>query len=112
MGSTIDSAEPEYSDEGVDLTLIRRMQSLTPREQLEFPQDQSDSLTALRETYEAPIPGNPEGSIWMCCMPEIRRMFGGCWRRSKIWMRFTARSLSGNCVPAPRIWKVPAISSC
>jgi hypothetical protein len=32
----IDVVEREYSDEGVDLTLIRWMQSLTPRERLDF----------------------------------------------------------------------------
>ena len=60
MDSTIESVQPEYSDDGVDLTLIRWMQSLTPRERLEFLQDQADSLTALREKFNAPISGNPE----------------------------------------------------
>lgn len=60
QSSTIKCVQPDYSEEGVDLTLIRWMQSLTPRERLEFLQDQVDSLTALREKFEATISGNPE----------------------------------------------------
>lgn len=52
--------KPERSDDGVDLTLIRWMLSLTPRERLEVLQDQVDSLLTLREKYKSTISGNPE----------------------------------------------------
>jgi hypothetical protein len=40
--------EQEFSPEGVDLTLIRWMLSLTPLERLEVLQDWVDGLTELR----------------------------------------------------------------
>jgi hypothetical protein len=54
---------PEYSDaevseDGVDLTLIRWMLSLTPRERLAVLQDQVDSLLTLRAKFESQVPGN------------------------------------------------------
>jgi hypothetical protein len=39
----------EYSEDGVDLTLIRWMLSLTPRERLEVLQDHVKTVTAIRE---------------------------------------------------------------
>ena len=39
---------PDRSDDGVDLTLIRWMLSLTPRERLDVLQDQVDSLFTLQ----------------------------------------------------------------
>jgi hypothetical protein len=53
---------PEYSDDGVDLTLIRWMLSLTPRERLEVLQDQVDSLLTLREKFDSAVSGNPASS--------------------------------------------------
>jgi hypothetical protein len=53
---------PEYSADGVDLTLIRWMLSLTPRQRLEVLQDQVDSLTTLRAKFESTISGNTESS--------------------------------------------------
>lgn len=35
-------SDREYSEDGVDLTLIRWMQSLTPRQRLDVLQDQVD----------------------------------------------------------------------
>ncbi len=52
---------PEYSNEGVDLTLIRWMLSLTPRERLAVLQDQVDSLLTLRAKFESQVFGNTEG---------------------------------------------------
>ena len=51
----------EYSDDGVDLTLIRWMLSLTPGERLAVLQDQVDSLVSLREKFESQVSGNTEG---------------------------------------------------
>ena len=42
-------ADPDYSSDGVDLTLIRWMLSLTPRERLEVLQASAGSLARLRE---------------------------------------------------------------
>ena len=53
---------PQHSDDGGDLTLIRWMLSLTPRERLAFLQDQVDSLLTLRAKFDSRIPGNTEGS--------------------------------------------------
>lgn len=41
--------QPEYSEDGVDLTLIRWMLSLTPAERLEFVQRQINRILAIRE---------------------------------------------------------------
>jgi hypothetical protein len=40
---------PEYSDDGVDLTLIDWMLSLTPAERLSFLQRQINRILAIRE---------------------------------------------------------------
>jgi hypothetical protein len=53
---------PEYSDDGVDLTLIRWMLSLTPGERLAVLQDQVDSLLILRAKFQAQVFGNTESS--------------------------------------------------
>jgi len=44
-------AEPltDYSEDGVDLTLIRWFLSFTPAERLQFLQDQIDDIVAIRE---------------------------------------------------------------
>ena len=52
---------PEHSDDGVDLTLIRWMLSLTPRERLAVLQDRVDSLLTLRAKFESQVFGNIEG---------------------------------------------------
>ena len=46
---------PEYSDDGVDLTLIRWMLSLTPPERLAVLQDQVDTLLTLRAKFESQV---------------------------------------------------------
>ena len=51
---------PEQSDDGVDLTLIRWMLSLTPGERLAVLQDQVDSLLTLRAKFESQVFGNTE----------------------------------------------------
>jgi hypothetical protein len=48
---------PEHSDDGVDLTLVRWMLSLTPCERLAFVQDQVDSLLTLRAKFNSQIFG-------------------------------------------------------
>jgi hypothetical protein len=50
----------EYSEDGVDLTLIRWMLSLTPGERLAVLQDQVDSLLTLRAKFESQVFGNTE----------------------------------------------------
>jgi hypothetical protein len=40
---------PEYSEDGVDLSLIRWMLSLTPAERLQFVQNQTNRILAIRE---------------------------------------------------------------
>jgi hypothetical protein len=39
---------PDYSEDGVDLTLIRWMLSLTPAERLEFVQNHVNGILAVR----------------------------------------------------------------
>ena len=39
---------PDYSEEGVDLSLIRWMLSLTPAERLDFLSDRIDGILAIR----------------------------------------------------------------
>ena len=43
------SALTDYSPDGVDLTLIRWMLSLTPAERLEFLEDRINDIIAIRE---------------------------------------------------------------
>ena len=43
-----DPAEPAYSPDGVDLTLIRWMLSLTPQERLSVLQDDIDAIRRIR----------------------------------------------------------------
>jgi hypothetical protein len=43
------SSEPEYSEDGVDLGLIRWMLSLTPAERLQFLQRQVNRILVIRE---------------------------------------------------------------
>lgn len=40
---------PEYGEDGVDVTLIRWMLSLTPRERLEFLEDRINDVLRIRE---------------------------------------------------------------
>jgi hypothetical protein len=48
--SAIDDAPlPEYSEDGVDVTLIRWMLSLTPRERLQFLEDRINDVLKIRE---------------------------------------------------------------
>ncbi len=44
---------PDYSDDGVDLTLIRWMLSLTPTERLEVLQQHVNSVLKLRTALES-----------------------------------------------------------
>jgi len=52
--------EPEHSEDGVDLTLIRWMLSLTPGERLAVLRDQVDSLLTLRAKFASHVPRNTE----------------------------------------------------
>jgi hypothetical protein len=54
--------QPEYNEDGVDLTLIRLMLSLTPRERLELLQSSIDSVTELRAKFDFAVFGDPERS--------------------------------------------------
>jgi hypothetical protein len=44
-----DQPRPEYSENGVDLTLIDWMLSLTPAERLEFLENQINSILEIQE---------------------------------------------------------------
>ncbi|MCX6622298.1 MAG: hypothetical protein NTY38_14765 [Acidobacteria bacterium] len=44
-----DAPLPDYSDDGVDLTLIRWMLSLTPVERVEFLEDRISDIQRIRE---------------------------------------------------------------
>jgi hypothetical protein len=44
-----DPPEPEYSEDGVDLSLIRWMLSLTPAERLDFLQNHVNGILEIRE---------------------------------------------------------------
>jgi hypothetical protein len=48
-----DQALTDYSEDGVDLTLIRWMLSLTPAERLAFHEDQIEDILAIRELNAA-----------------------------------------------------------
>jgi hypothetical protein len=55
-----DSNRPAYSEDGVDLTLIRWMLSLTPAERLAALQQYVDSVLSIRAwNAEARLPANP-----------------------------------------------------
>ncbi len=41
--------QPDYSPDGVDLSLIRWMLSLTPAERLEFAESYANEILAIRE---------------------------------------------------------------
>ena len=41
--------EPEYSEDGVDLSLSRWMLSLTPAERLDFLEERVEEIRAIRE---------------------------------------------------------------
>jgi hypothetical protein len=41
--------QPDYSADGVDLSLIRWMLSLTPAERLDFVETQANEILAIRE---------------------------------------------------------------
>ncbi len=44
-----DPPPPEYSEDGVDLSLIRWSLSLTPAQRLEFLEDRINDVLAIRE---------------------------------------------------------------
>ena len=44
-----DPPPPDYSEDGVDLSLIRWMLSLTPAERLEFAERHNNEILAIRE---------------------------------------------------------------
>jgi hypothetical protein len=44
-----DPRAPDYSDDGVDLSLIRWFLSLTPADRLEFAERQVNEILAIRE---------------------------------------------------------------
>jgi len=50
----------EHSDDGIDLTLIRWMLSLTPPQRLDVLQHHVDSLLTLRAEFESQVLRNPE----------------------------------------------------
>jgi len=53
----VNEADPEaltdYSEDGVDLTLVRWMLSLTPAERLRLLQDQMNALARIRKVNDA-----------------------------------------------------------
>lgn len=54
---------PEYSEDGVDLSLIRWMLSLTPAERLRFLEERIHDILYIRELNATRKPsGDPEGA--------------------------------------------------
>jgi hypothetical protein len=54
---------PDYSEDGVDLSLIRWMLSLTPAERLEFLEERMQDIAAIRERNAGRLAaGDPSGS--------------------------------------------------
>lgn len=49
-----DSELPTHSEDGVDLTLIRWMLSLTPEERLDVLQSHARALSELRDAFQKP----------------------------------------------------------
>ena len=49
MDPDIEFPAPEYSEDGVDLSLIRWMLSLTPTERLEFLEDRVNDILAIQK---------------------------------------------------------------
>jgi len=49
MEPATEAPQPEYSEDGIDLSLIRWMLSLTPRERLEFLEDRINDILTIRE---------------------------------------------------------------
>jgi len=49
MDSDDQAPAPDYSEDGVDLSLIRWMLSLTPAQRLEFLEDHVNEILAIRE---------------------------------------------------------------
>jgi hypothetical protein len=55
------SAESAYNEDGVDLSLIRWMRSLTPKERLLFAQGFAQAVQKVRNAQDAArLRGNPE----------------------------------------------------
>lgn len=52
-GMVSDAPVPDYSEDGVDLTLIRWMLSLTPAERLIFLEERINEILAIRELNAA-----------------------------------------------------------
>jgi hypothetical protein len=53
---TPDYEEPPYSEDGVDLTLIRWMLSLTPLERLQYMQSATQSILKLKDNAKFTAP--------------------------------------------------------
>ncbi len=49
VGESIEPPAPDYSEDGVDLSLIRWFLSLTPAERLEFAERHNNEILAIRE---------------------------------------------------------------
>lgn len=49
MDSASTAPAPQYSEDGVDLSLIRWMLSLSPRERLAFLEERINDILAVRE---------------------------------------------------------------
>jgi len=49
MEQAAEAPQPEYSEDGVDLSLIRWMLSLTPSERLAFLEDRINDILTIRE---------------------------------------------------------------
>ena len=48
LGGAEPAPQPDYSEDGVDLTLIRWMLSLTPGERLKFHEERINEILAIR----------------------------------------------------------------
>jgi hypothetical protein len=82
LDDQIGPEEGAYSEDGVDLTLIRWMLSLTPAQRLEVLQGFVDSVMEVSRPCSRACPSIL--SIWTSWTPGSRIISGGCSRR---WRR-------------------------
>jgi hypothetical protein len=65
------SKQAEYSEDGVDLTLIRWMLSLTPAQRLEFLEQQINSILEIRELQTEGSPTLSKTSTVKRSLPAV-----------------------------------------
>jgi hypothetical protein len=64
---------PDYSEDGVDLTLIRWILSLTPAERLAFLEERINEILAIRDWNVDRHRGTARGEKGLAVLPILRR---------------------------------------